>query len=146
MKRVAVVLTAAFALGLLAESSLHAGAKDGKQRWTHKKTGKCKAFPAIVVPAADLEKKKPGIHVLKITFKANQLAEFVLMGDGDSDIDVFVKDSKGKIVAKDEDPPANKGGGSDLCVCRWTPKQEEEFTIYIVNNDPIENVVQAGCN
>lgn len=146
MKRFVVVLTAALALGLFAESSLHAGAKDGKMRWTHKKTGKCKAFPPIVVPAADLEKQKPGIHVLKITFKAKQLAEFVLIGDGDSDLDVIVKDSKDKEVARDVDKSAKEGGGSDLCVCRWTPEREEEFTIIIINNDPIENVAQCGCN
>jgi hypothetical protein len=146
MKRMAVVLTAAFALSMLAGSSLQAGAKDGKMRWSYKKTGKCKTLPPIEVPAADLDKKKPGVHVLKIVFKAKQLAEFVLIGDGDSDVDVIVKDSKGKVVAKDVDPPASEGGGSDLCVCRWTPEREEEFTIIIINNDPVTNVVQCACN
>jgi len=146
MKRVAIVLTAAFAVSMLVGGSLQAGAKDGKMRWSHKKTGKCKTSPPITVPAADIENKKPGIKELKIVFKAKQLAEFVLIGDGDSDIDVIVKDSKGKIVAKDVDPAASEGGGSDMCVCRWTPQREEEFTIIIINNDPIENVVQCGCN
>ena len=146
MNRLAVIVLAGFALNLSVASSLQAGAKGGKTRWSHKKTGECKTFPAITVPAADVENKKPGIKELKIVFKAKQLAEFVLIGDGDSDIDVIVKDSTGKVVARDTDPSASEGGGSDLCVCRWTPQREEEFTIIIINNDPIENVVQCGCN
>ncbi|MBM4068389.1 MAG: hypothetical protein FJ271_05525 [Planctomycetes bacterium] len=113
-------------------------------RWTHKKTGACKCFPAITVAAA--EGKTPGTHVLKITFKANALAEFFLGGDGDSDLDVIVKDSNGKIVARDVDPGADKGGGSDLCVCRWTPTEEQEYTIIIINHGAIVNIAQAGCN
>lgn len=146
MKRLAALLIVGFAAALLAGSveRANAGAKDGKMRWTHKKTGKCKAYPPITVPAA--EGKKPGVHTLKITYKANELAEFFVIGDGDSDLDVFIKDSKGKLITKDEDPPADMGGGSDLCYCRWTPKQEEEYTIIIINYGEIINIAQAGCN
>ena len=113
-------------------------------RWSHKKTGMCKWDKALVIPGS--ENNKPGVMTLKITYKAHQLAEFFLIGDGDSDLDVFVKDAKGNIVAKDEDPPANKGGGSDLCVCRWNPDSEQEYTIFIINNDPVVNVAMAGTN
>lgn len=145
MKRLAALMMIGAGAALLASNSVNAGAKDGKMRWSAKQTGACKWFPAIKVPAAG-DDKKPGVHVLKITYKAKELAEFFVIGDGDSDVDVVVKDSKGAIVAKDVDPPAEEGGGSDLCYCRWTPKEEEEFTIIILNQGRVYNVVQAGCN
>ena len=144
MKRVVTVLFAAVAVCLVADNTLKAGAKDGKIRWSHKKTGDCKWFPAIKVPEA--QDNKPGVYTLKITFKANQLAEFFVIGDGDTDLDVIVFDSKGKEVKRDVDPPAEQGGGSDLCVCRWTPTQEEEFTIRIFNQGKVFNMATAGCN
>ena len=74
----------------------------------------------------------------------NELAEFLAIGDGDTDVDLYVFDSKGQLVGKDEDPAER---GSDLCVVRWTPTQEEEFTIVIRNVDPkLYNTVTAGCN
>ena len=144
MKRMAALLMAAFVVSLLAGSSLQAGAKDGKIRWSHKKTGECKWNPAIKVPAA--EDGKPGVVKIKVVYKAKQLAEFFVIGDGDTDLDVVVLDSKGKKVAEDVDPPAEKGGGSDLCMCRWTPAQEEEFTIEIYNHGKVYNMAHAGTN
>jgi outer membrane protein assembly factor BamB len=136
------ILTLVAALGLLAAGSnaVHAGAKGGKIRWssnTHIPSGK----PAIKVPAA--EDGKPGIVELKVVFVANKLAEFVLIGDGDTDIDVYVFDARGNEVAKDEDPAEY---GSDLCVCRWTPSEEQEYTIRIVNRGKVYNLCQAGTN
>jgi hypothetical protein len=139
-----VVFLAAFALSLPATSSLQAGAKDGKTRWSHKKTGECKWFPAIKVPEAS--DGKPGVAVLKVTYKGGQLAEFFVIGDGDTDLDVVVLDSKGKKVAEDVDPPAEKGGGSDQCMCRWRPAQDEEFTIQIYNHGKVYNMANAGTN
>src|SRR5438105_3909134 len=111
MKRFVGLLVGAVALTLVAQSSVLGGAKDGKMRWSHQKTGACKWDKALVVPAA--KDNKPGILELKITYKAQQLAEFFVIGDGDTDLDVIVKDSRGAVVAKDVDPPKNKGGGSD---------------------------------
>jgi hypothetical protein len=144
MKRVTVVLLAAFALSLLVGSSLQAGAKDGKIRWSHKKTGDCKWYPAIKVPEAKGD--KPGVFTVKVVYKGGQLAEFFVIGDGDTDLDLVVTDSKGKKVASDIDPPAEKGGGSDLCMCRWNPTQDEEFTIHIINNGKVYNMATAGTN
>ena len=144
MTRFVAVLLGALTLTLLAQADLFGGAKEGKMRWSHKKTGECKWDKALGIPGA--QNNQPGVVTLKITYKAQQLAEFFVIGDGDTDLDLFVKDAKGNIVAKDEDPPASKGGGSDLCVCRWTPDEEQEYTIIIINNDPIVNVAMAGTN
>jgi hypothetical protein len=137
MVRVAGVLAVGLACWLLVGDPVVAGAKDGKTRWSAKQTGACKWFPAIKVPAG--EDGKPGIEVIKIVFKAKELAEFFVIGDGDTDLDLYVHDSSGKEIAKDV-------GLSDLCVCRWTPEREEEFTIRIHNLGRVYNVAQAGCN
>ncbi len=144
MSKLLAGMVGALVIGLAVSGVVQGGAKEGKIRWSHKKTGNCKCLPAIVVPAA--EGKNPGVWVAKITFKGNQQAEFFVIGDGDTDLDLVVKDSGGTVVAKDIDPPANEGGGSDLCVCRWRPVVDEEYTIIIINNNPLINVVQAGCN
>jgi hypothetical protein len=139
MNRLLAVLVGTLTLVLVAGGSALGGAKDGKIRWMNNKdtTGKYKVFPPIKVEAKSE-------HKLKITFKANELAEFFVIGDGDTDVDLFVVDSKGQLVGKDEDPPER---ASDLCVVRWTPAQEEEFTIIIRNVDPkLYNTVTAGCN
>jgi ABC-type glycerol-3-phosphate transport system substrate-binding protein len=137
--RCILIVVAALML-LSATSTAEAGAKGGKIRWSSNSNipnGK----PPIKVPAAD--ESKPGIVELKIVFVANKLAEFVLVGDGDTDIDVYVFDAQGNEVAKDEDPATY---GSDLCVCRWTPTEEQEYKIRIVNRGKVYNVCQAGTN
>jgi hypothetical protein len=136
-----LTLVATLALLVAASNAAHAGAKGGKIRWSSNSNipnGK----PAIKVPAAD-DAKKPGVVELKVVFVANKLAEFVLIGDGDTDIDVYVFDAQGNEVAKDEDPAEY---GSDLCVCRWTPSEEQEYTIRIINRGKVYNLCQAGTN
>ena len=144
MQRLAAIVIAVVACAMFAYSPLQraqAGAKEGKMRWSHKQTGGCKWHEAIKVPES--KDSKPGIYKIQIEFKAKELAEFFVIGDGDTDLDLVVKDSKGKIVAKDED---SSELGSDLCMCRWTPERNEVFTIYIVNRGKIFNVACAGCN
>ncbi len=139
------ILLVAMMGGLIVSTqSADAGAKGGKIRWTHKKTGGCKTFDPIAVPAK--KDGKPGVMELKVTFEGGKLAEFVLFGDGDTDLDVVIKDPAGNVVVKDVDPPAAEGGGSDICVCRWMPKETAEFTIYIVNEGDIVNIAQAATN
>jgi len=138
MAAFAVVMSVSF------QGGADAGAKGGKIRWTHKKTGDVKAFEAISVPAA--EGNQPGKVELKVTFEGGKLAEFSLIGDGDTDLDVYIKDAAGNVVAKDEDPPAEQGGGSDICICRWTPTATAEFTIIILNVGKVVNIAQAATN
>jgi hypothetical protein len=144
MTRFVAVLLGALTLTLAVQADVLGGAKEGKMRWSAKKTGACKWGPALQIPPA--QNNQPGVLVLKITFKAKQLAEFFVIGDGDTDLDLVVKDAAGIEVAKDVDPPANMGGGSDMCVCRWTPAVEQEYTIIILNNNPEVNVAMAGTN
>jgi hypothetical protein len=137
---------AAVALAMLAcfQSGVDAGAKGGKIRWTHKKTGGGKALEPITVPAA--QGNTPGKIELKVIYEGGKLAEFCLIGDGDTDLDVQIYDAAGNVVAKDIDPPAAEGGGSDICICRWTPAQTAEFRIVITNEGPVVNIAQAATN
>jgi hypothetical protein len=124
---------------LTAAHEAQAGAKDGKIRWMNNKdtTGKYKVLAPIKIDANSA-------HKIKLVFKANELAEFFVIGDGDTDIDLVVLDPTGKKVAEDVDPAER---GSDLCVCRWTPDAEREYTIVIINQDKkLYNTVTAGCN
>src|SRR5262249_39973477 len=116
MIRAWFVAALAIVVSVSFQAGADAGAKGGKIRWTHKKTGAGKALDPITVPAA--QGGQPGKIEIKVVYEGGKLAEFALIGDGDTDLDVVVKDAAGNIVAKDIDPPAEQGGGSDICICR----------------------------
>jgi hypothetical protein len=119
-----------------------AGSTMGKTRWTFNKyEGKARRREPIKVPAA--RGGKPGRVELHITYRADEPAEFLVLGDGDTDVDLYVYDSGGQLVAKCEDSARN---GSDLNFVTWTPRREEEFRIVILNRGPVYNLCQCGCN
>lgn len=66
------------------------------------------------------------------SFVANQLAEVLLSGDGDTDLDLYVYDSNGNLIASDTDY-------SDDCYVRWVPKWTGRYVIRIVNRGPVYN-------
>ena len=97
-----------------------AGALDGPRRWTRK-----------------LDKNADVIY--KIKFEAKRPAEFCIMGDGSTDVDIFVYDEKGKQIAGDT-------GFSDLGFVRWIPQATQTYTIKVSNLEAAENVVGMGHN
>jgi hypothetical protein len=124
MKRVAIVALALVALALLASAGL-ADSKDGPRRWTR------------VV-------KKQSEVVYKIVYEANkdpnkQYAEFSVIGDGGTDIDIYVLDADGKEVASDTKP-------SDLAHVRWVPTKTQEYTIKVRNLGNQDNNCAMGHN
>ena len=66
------------------------------------------------------------------SFVANELAEILVSGDGDTDLDLYVYDSNGNLIAKDIDY-------SDDCYVRWIPAWTGRYTIRIVNRGPVYN-------
>lgn len=60
------------------------------------------------------------------TFKKGELAAVWVGGTGKGEVDLYVYDSAGKLVASDE----TKG---DSCWCDWTPKAQGDYTIKIIN-------------
>jgi hypothetical protein len=69
----------------------------------------------------------------KIRFKGGELAVIGVVGDGDTDLDVFVYDSEGNLVVSDVD--ASDDGGP----IQWRPKWTETFYIVIKNKGNVSN-------
>lgn len=67
-----------------------------------------------------------------ISFVANQLAEILVSGDGDTDLDLYVYDSNGNLIERDTDY-------TDDCYVSWVPKWTGRYTIKIVNRGPVYN-------
>ena len=68
----------------------------------------------------------------QISFIADELAEILVSGDGDTDLDLYVYDSNGNLIEKDTDY-------TDDCYVRWVPKWTGRFIVKIVNRGPIYN-------
>ncbi len=66
------------------------------------------------------------------TFRANQLAEVAVVGDGDTDLDLYVYDANGNLIGSDIDY-------TDACYVRWTPAWTGRFTIKIINRGSVYN-------
>lgn len=73
-----------------------------------------------------------GKDYYEINFIAFELAEIAVRGDGDTDLDLYVYDSNGNMVAKDDDY-------TDRCYVSWVPLWTGRFTVKIVNRGPIVN-------
>jgi hypothetical protein len=102
-----------------------AGSKEGPRRWT--KT-----------------LKKNSEVIYKITFVASnnetaKYAEFAVIGDGSTDVDIEVHDERGKVVAQDT-------FYSDLALVRWSPAATQTFTIRVKNLGAEDNVCHMGHN
>lgn len=68
----------------------------------------------------------------QVSFIANYLAEIAISGDGDTDLDLYVYDSNGNLIASDTDY-------SDDCYVSWVPKWTGRFVVKVVNRGPVYN-------
>ncbi len=73
-----------------------------------------------------------GTEYYTVNFIEGQLAEIVVRGDGDTDLDLYVFDSNDHLVAQDADY-------TDRCYVSWVPVWTGRFTIKIVNRGPVPN-------
>lgn len=84
-------------------------------------------------PSRDYSSVNGNSHLdYSASFVANELAEILVSGDGDTDLDLYVYDSNGNLIAKDTDY-------SDDCYVRWVPAWTGRYTIRIVNRGPVYN-------
>jgi hypothetical protein len=67
-----------------------------------------------------------------VTFKGNFLAEVLVSGDGDTDLDLYVYDENGNLVESDTDY-------TDDCYVRWYPKWTGTFVVKVVNRGRVHN-------
>ncbi len=66
------------------------------------------------------------------TFLAGRLAQISVRGDGDTDLDLYVYDENGNLVASDTD-------GLDYCVVQFNPKWTGRFRIVVRNLGSVYN-------
>ena len=125
MKYVAAPLLAAATLLLVCHAGW-ADSREGPRRWTRvvKKQSEVVYKIVFVAEAKDPNKK---------------YAEFAVIGDGSTDIDIYVLDADGKEVASDTSP-------SDLAHVRWVPDKTQEYTIKVRNLGNQDNTCTMGHN
>jgi len=68
----------------------------------------------------------------QIRFVAGYLAEILVSGDGDTDLDLYVYDSNGNLIARDTDY-------SDDCYVSWVPAWTGRYVVKVVNRGPVYN-------
>jgi hypothetical protein len=62
----------------------------------------------------------------KLAFRAGELAEILVVGDGVADIDLYIYDQNGNLIGSDDDY-------SDECYVSFVPRWTGSFTIEVVN-------------
>lgn len=67
-----------------------------------------------------------------VSFVQGYLAEVGLSGDGDTDLDLYVYDSNGNLIAADTDY-------TDDCYVNWVPRWTGRYTIKVVNRGRVAN-------
>jgi hypothetical protein len=61
-----------------------------------------------------------------MTFRGGERAEIAVVGDGATDLDLYVYDENGNLIVCDEGP-------TDRCFVRWTPRWTGRFRIEVRN-------------
>jgi hypothetical protein len=70
--------------------------------------------------------------VFNIAFRGGEVAAVGVSGDGDTDLDLYVYDENGNLIASDDDY-------SDDCLVRWIPKWTGPFSIRVRNRGTVYN-------
>ena len=63
-------------------------------------------------------------------FEVNELAQVTVKGDGDCDLDLYVYDFEGTLVAQDNDY-------TDYCIASWIPDYHKSYRIVVMNRGDI---------
>lgn len=79
------------------------------------------------------------IDTYTVTFRGEEVARIAAIGDGDTDLDLYVYDENGNLITSDTD-------GSDNCVVQWTPRWTGQFAVKIVNRGYLDNVYLLMTN
>ena len=58
--------------------------------------------------------------------RAGVESSVLVIGDGDTDLDLYIYDENGNLIDSDTDL-------TDVCLCEWTPRRSATFTIKIRN-------------
>ena len=75
----------------------------------------------------------------RIRFRGGEPVRIAVLGDGDSDLDLYVYDENGNLVCRDTDY-------SDQTYCSWTPAWTATFRIKIENLGSVYNRYRLATN
>ena len=76
--------------------------------------------------------KEHATDVYEHIFYAGETAFIYIIGDGDTDLDLFVYDENGNLVDSDTDE-------KDTCLCTFKPKWTGKFTVKVKNLGKVYN-------
>ena len=71
------------------------------------------------------------------TFYSGESVVICVKGDGDTDLDLYIYDSNGNLVTSDTD-------SGDFCLCAFTPRRTQRYTIKIKNWGRVYNRYQLS--
>ena len=84
-------------------------------------------------PGTGVRRVSAGSYVSDIiTFDGLALAEVAIIGDGDTDLDLFVYDENGNLIGSDLDY-------TDDCYVSWIPKRTGNFLVKVINRGKVYN-------
>lgn len=94
-----------------------------------------------VTGAGGWQKRVPARGSIQVTdrFRGGEVAEVGLLGDGDTDVDLYIYDENGREIC-------NSVRNSDRESCRWTPAWTGQFTIKAMNYGWVYNDVVIVTN
>jgi len=77
--------------------------------------------------------------IFNVSFRGGEPAVVAISGDGDTDLDLVVKDENGNVVCRAD-------GASDDEICRWTPRWTGSFRIEVQNLGNVYNRYRIMTN
>jgi len=80
-----------------------------------------------------------GVRTFTICFHGGETAHIDIEGDGDTDLDLYVYDSRGNLVVSATDY-------SDKCCVMWVPIRGECYTIKVLNYGGVYNDFEIATN
>ena len=104
------------------------------------KAMKGKTRGAVGGPRYQVDKVGAGGQITyTLAFEAGKLAEVLVVGDGDTDLDLYVFDQNNNLIVYDE-------GYSDQCYVRFVPRWTGNFYIVVKNRGRVYNRFQIATN
>ncbi|MEM8739500.1 MAG: hypothetical protein AAGG38_13635 [Planctomycetota bacterium] len=79
------------------------------------------------------------VNYRNIKFRGGQLAKVAVIGDGDTDIDLYIYDQNNNLIRQDIDY-------TDRCYVQWTPKWTGNYRIRVANRGRVYNRVVILTN
>lgn len=75
----------------------------------------------------------------RIAFYGKSAAEVAVVGDGDTDLDLYVFDENGNLIGKDDD-------NTDRCYVSWIPQWTGSFIVKVINRGNLYNNYGIATN